>query len=533
MSTRHSLLITVCISLLALTWQLGVRGLNEPDEGRYASVAFEMLRSGDWIVPHYQGHPHLTKPPLIYWLTAVCFKLGGINEWCARATPAIAAFGTLLLTWSLARRWLGARHALFATLILLGSPLFFATARLCDPNMLLTLWVTLGTWAWLRWQEDGKSYQRWLYYLAHGLAFLTKGPVGCILILLVQVAFRFAPRPTGPIRAIFFWPGLALAATLGFSWYLLMIFQQPDRLDYFVRYELLDRVFTNVHKREEPLWFFWAILPVAVLPWLPVLASLRERGWKALRGSFPEGGLALHTLLILIFFSLSRSKLPTYILPALPPLALLIASHVLHDEKQGRTFRWSRRLVAVLALLLPTIMMFLGHAQAHTHHWLHGSTVLSAISMTWLLILMTRSPASRWLIPASGLILVAYASLLDVVRRHERSMFGESTRDLIADARRAAHRPLTPFYYTHAPAGLLFYLNDPSPPTALPLLKTNGKLTSDEYVRQLIGHLEQLHGQTAFVLANTHHLNQVTGSLARLPARALVQDRKYTLLQTP
>lgn len=532
MSTRHSLLFTVCISLLALTWQLGVRGLNEPDEGRYASVAYEMLRAGDWIVPHFQGHPHLTKPPLIYWLTALCFKLGGVNEWSARTIPAVAAFGTLLLTWSLARRWLGARHALFAALILLGSPLFFATARLCDPNMLLTLWVTLGSWAWLRWQEEGKSHQRWLYYLAHGLAFLTKGPVGCIIILLAQLAFRIAARPTGAARSIFFWPGLLLALLLGASWYLLMIYQQPDRLDYFVRYELLDRFFTNTHKRSEPFWFFWAVLPVAVFPWLPILVSLRKRGWTALRRSVPEGGLILHILMILVFFSACRSKLPTYILPALPPLALLTAAHLWHHEKQGWTFPWAPRLVAVLALLLPALIMFIGHAQAHPDHWIHGSTVLSAIALAGLLIQLKRSPPTLWLLPATGLILVAYASLLDVVRRYERPMFGESTRDLITDGKRAAQRPLAPVYYTHAPAGLEFYLRNPSPATALPLIKTDGKLSSEEYVRQLYGHLQNLHGQAAFVLASSHHLNRVTGSVARLPARVLVQDRKYTLLET-
>ena len=528
-----SLSLALLISLAALTWQLGVRGLNEPDEGRYASVAYDMLRSGEWIVPHFLGQPHLTKPPLMYWLTALCFKVGGVNEWSARAIPAGAALGTILLTWSLALRWLGARHALFAALLLLASPLFFIMARLCDHNMLLTCWVTLGGWAWWRWQEDQQSLHRGLYYLAHGLAFLTKGPVGCLLILFGQIAFHFAGQRQAPNRTIVWWPGVFTAMGLGLSWYVLMVLQQPDRLDYFVRYELLDRVFTNTHKRAEPFWFFWLVLPVAFLPWLPLLVTCARRGWRNVCRSFPEGGLALYVLIMVLFFTLSRSKLPTYILPALPPLALLTAAQLRHDEQHGRNFRGVRWLVAGLAMLMPAILMYLGDAQAHADHWIHGSTVLGAGLMTGLLYQLRTSPASRWLLPATGLILVAYASVLDVVRRHERPMFGESTRDLISDGKRAAGQALAPFYYTHAPAGLAFYLQDPIPPKALPLVKTDGKLSSEEYVQQLITHLEQLRGTSAFVLANSHHLNQVTGSVARLPAQVLVLDRKYTLLKTP
>ena len=530
---RYSFLIALGVALLALTWQLGVRGLNEPDEGRYASVAFEMVRSGDWVVPHFQGMPHLTKPPLFYWLTALQLKAFGVNPWAARLVPTLAALGTLMLVWSLAFRWWGPRQALYATLLLLTAPLFFVIARLCDPNMLLTFWVTLGGWAALRWQDEGKSRHRALYYLAHGLAFLTKGPVGCILILLGQLAFRCFGSDGRPHRRLWWWPGFLLALTLGLSWYLLMIVNQPDRLDYFLRYELFDRVFTSVHKRSEPFWFFWAVLPAAFLPWLPVLATFRAPSWSALRARYPEGGLLFHVLLITLFFSLSKSKLPTYILPALPPLALLAAAQLRYDERHGRHFRWAKRLVALLAILLPAIMIGIGQAKAHPSHWLHGATVLSAVVLVFLLLRLKRCPPHRWLLPAAGLILIAYVTLLDVVRRHERAMFGESTEELMADWRRASPGQPGPFFYTHAPAGLLFYLHRSDPPQRLPLVKTNAVLASADYVEQLTRHLEDLRGQHAYVMASSYHLNRVTGSVARLPARALVQDRKYTILLTP
>lgn len=522
--------LTLLIALVALFWQLGVRGLNEPDEGRYASVAAEMLRSGDWVVPHFQGQPHLTKPPLIYWLTALNLKLFGVNEWAARLAPAWAALGTLLLTWSLGRRFLGPRYALYAALLLLTSPLFFVVARLCDPNMLLTLWITLGSWAWLGWQQDGRPAQRLLYYLAHGLAFLTKGPVGCVVILLGQLAFRRVSGRALTTRRIWWWPGILLALGVGLSWYMLMIAQQPDRLDYFLRYELFDRVFTNTHKRSEPFFFFWVVLPAAFLPWLPVFSTLRTRGWTSLRASFPEAGLLLHLFFILLLFTLSRSKLPTYILPALPPLALLTAAQMRFDEARGRHFRSVKRLVALISVLLPIILIYVGHARFHSDHWLHGSTLLSLGATTVLLWRMKRCPQHRWLLPAAGLLLVSYFTLLDVVRRHERAMFGESTKDLMQEWQRHQPDPAYLFYYTHAPAGLGFYLQGWQPALRLPLVKTGERLSSEDYVQQLTHHLMTLRGQPAYVMASSYHLNKVPGAVEQLPAQVLAQDRKYTLL---
>lgn len=522
----------LALSLFALSWQLGVRGLNEPDEGRYSSVATTMLRTGDWIVPHFQGHPHLTKPPLIYWLTALSFRVGGYNEWSARLVPALAALGTLLLTWGLGTRWLGPRHGFYAALLLLSSPLFFIIARLCDPNMLLTFWITLGLWAVVNWQEEGRPYQRTLYYLAHGLAFLTKGPVGCVLIGAGQWALR-ARRNCESHRRLMWWPGLLLALVLGLSWYGLMILQQPDRLDYFLRYELLDRIFTNTHKRGEPVWFFLWVMPLAFLPWLPLLVRAGTRGWSALRASFPEGPLIRYALFILIFFSISRSKLPTYILPALPALALLAAAQLKGDEAHGRTFRWPKRIVALLAVLLPVIMILISEAHTRPSHWLHGSTLLALGLIAGLLWMMKRAPAHRWLVPAAAVILTSYACLLDVVRRHERIILGESTRDLVEEWERALGGPPREIYYTHAPAGLAFYLNQSPAPRFLPLVKHAALMTPEEFSTQMTEHLRDLSGQHACVVTSTYHMNNLAARDWRLPARIVAQDRKYTILQTP
>lgn len=531
-SPRLSFSLTVILALIALSWQLGVRNLNEPDEGRYASVAVGMLRSGDWIVPQFQGAPHLTKPPLIYWLTAFSLKCFGVNAWAARLVPALAAFGTVLLTWLLAFRWMDARRALYAALMLLTAPLFFLVARLCDPNMLLTFFVTLGSWAWVSWQEEGKRSHLWLYYFAHGFAFMTKGPVGCVIILLGQLAFRCAGANGRRNRRIWHWGGFLLALAMGLAWYVLMILQQPGRLDYFLRYELFDRVFTNVHKRSEPFWFFFAVLPVAFLPWLPILASIVKRGWKTVRTSYPEGPLVFHILFILVLFSISRSKLPTYILPALPPLALLTAAQMRFDETLGRHFLWSKRLVTLLAILLPVILIIIGHVRLQASHLLHGSTALSTVFLLALLFRMRQCPPHRWLLPAAAILFVAYASALDLVRRDERAMFGESTAQFVKEWLALSRETPPALYFTHSPAGLLFYLPAGCEAKRLELVKTKPKLSVEEYLAQLRAHLESLRGQQAFVMVNSSYMDRAPKD-DPLPGHLFLKDRKYSIWQSP
>ncbi|MDB6168210.1 MAG: glycosyl transferase family 39, partial [Verrucomicrobia bacterium] len=130
------------LAVVVLFTLLGSRGLNEPDEGRYAEIGREMAVSGDWLVPHLNGFEHFQKPPLLYWLTALSMRLLGPNEWAARLPPAFAALGTVLLTAWIGTTLFGRREGYLAGLILLSSGGFFILARLLTPDMLMTFWIT-------------------------------------------------------------------------------------------------------------------------------------------------------------------------------------------------------------------------------------------------------------------------------------------------------------------------------------------------------------------------------------------------------
>lgn len=531
---RRSLALTLVVCAVALAWQLGTRGLNEPDEGRYASIASEMLRSGNMLVPRFQGHLHVSKPPLVYWLTALNLKVFGVNEWAVRLLPALSALGTILCVWSLARRWWGPERAFHAALVLLTTPLFFIIAHLADLNMLLTFWVTLGWWSWLSWQYDGHARHRWAYYLAHAAAFLTKGPVGSALILLAVLSFRRFGGDRLPRRRIGSWPLALGSATLALSWHLYMVLGRPELVDYFLRYELFDRLFTNVHKRGEPFWFFWLVLPAGMLPWLPVLAPLARRGRAALRHAFPEAPLIAWVTMVLILFSIGRSKLATYILPAYPALALLaIAQLQFRDHCADRRRCVPVMTIVALAFLIPPALLLVGRIKFGWEHLLHHATVAgtaAAVVIAWLLL---RGRIRAWIPLASALMLIAYAITLDAAGDHERALDGNSTARVQIAALRAARamRP-GPVCFTHAPAGMEFYLQDRVVPQHLAITTTNPPMTGVLYVDQLAAHGANLLGSGAYVIANTHYLQEVMGPAAAPdPFEVVDQGGKYTVLR--
>lgn len=307
---------------------LGFRGLNEPDEARVAGIAREMLASGDWMVPRLYDHAHFNKPPLLYWIMIPFLKLGGINEWMARLPAALAALGTILLTRSLAARHLGPERANAAALILLTCPLFAAMSQIVDYNMVLTFWVTLSLWAWDAWRRDGRKRDRLIFYVGLGLAFMTKGPVGPVIVGLTLLGHRIARPSANRERPIWSVSGVVLFLLIALPWFIASALRYPELWSFFLRGEVVDRVFTDAHHREEPIYFYLAVLPASILPWIaPVWRAVRDA--IAQRFTAPLSRLALGWIVLpLVLFTVSASKMPTYILPLMPACALLAASAI-------------------------------------------------------------------------------------------------------------------------------------------------------------------------------------------------------------
>jgi 4-amino-4-deoxy-L-arabinose transferase-like glycosyltransferase len=371
---RLGLLLLLALSLGGL----GLRGLNEPDESRYGEVAREMLVGGDWLVPRLKGTPHLTKPPLTYWLTAGAQALFGFGPIGMRLLPALAAFGTALLIFDLGRRFGGPRRAWLAALVFLATFESFALGRILTTDMLLTFWCSLALWARLvasRARSDlapeaagGDFAERsapWLFWIALGLGFLTKGPV----ILLVVIGALLGARWTAPSlplgRQLRLVPGLLIFVLLGLSWFVWIVSRDPGLADFFLGGEVVDRV-ARGRGRAQPFWYFLLVLPVALLPFSALALAawgrgLGPRGRHREAARDPLAAFARGWILVpLVGFSLASSKLWTYLLPLVPAFALLTSGALDNFIAQGtssfglQVSRWLLAPAKLLARLLPS-----------------------------------------------------------------------------------------------------------------------------------------------------------------------------------
>lgn len=298
---------------------LGQRGLNEPDEGRYAEIAREMNLDGDWLVPHMNGMPHIQKPPIIYWLTALSLRTFGHHDWAARFPSAIMALGTVVFTYLAALRLFGSKSiAVQSALVLTTLAGFFAMSRLLTPDMTMTFWITASITVAL--------YRRhWWFFILMGIGFLTKGPMALVVPLCAVIGWQWNAMPEAKLNLPWM-RGLLLTLGISLSWFITLAILDHRLFDYFWRYELVERFGSSTHGRSKPFWFFFAILPVALLPWVFTLPLRRIwLRWRSAPFTAWQTLVLGWIILPLIILSFSGSKLPTYILPLMPAFALGIA----------------------------------------------------------------------------------------------------------------------------------------------------------------------------------------------------------------
>lgn len=358
-----------CFRLLALGLLLGFafqgsRGLWSPDEGRYADGALLMIDSGNYLFPAYSsGRINLSKPPLTYWFIAASVKVFGRNTWAVRAPYAAAFVLTMLLLYAMGWTLLP-RKPWLPGLIYACAALPFFAANIVSTDVFLTLFEAVAALGFIRLAfDDRKRTHRldavWIW-LGLGLAFLTKGPPGLILLLAVIpfVILRDGWRELGRI----FQPlGLVVFVAVGLLWYAIVVLSDPAALHYFLHREIYERLFTAAQRRH-PGPFGWAVvyLPALIigsLPWWPAL--FRHRLWQRplrppqswLRQHPIESFLLLWLLIPLVVFCLAQSRLPLYLLPLFLPISLLLAATLRDVIDPGKTKQRALLGAWILALL--------------------------------------------------------------------------------------------------------------------------------------------------------------------------------------
>jgi 4-amino-4-deoxy-L-arabinose transferase-like glycosyltransferase len=330
--------------------------LFEPDESRYAEIAREMTLRGEWVVPYLQGEPYLDKPPLLYWLVGLSYRVFGVHDWAARLVPALATHGSVLLVYLFGRRSLGERAAFRGALALGLAPGFLGMGRLLLLDGLLTFCTTLALFAAFEAVRGPRLRRGWwlLAGLACGLGVLAKGPIALVLLLpplwLEHWLTGRGCRVDGRALLVL---GAAVAG-VALPWYAALSLRIPDFPRYFFWDQNLMR-FLEPSEHVRGVWFYGPVLLGVLLPGtlltLPCVRFLFAGDPEAAGKRTVElGFMHLAGGWCVLFFSLSQCKLPTYILPALPPLALALGYFLTHSRWRGS--RWPGRVAGATFVLL-------------------------------------------------------------------------------------------------------------------------------------------------------------------------------------
>jgi 4-amino-4-deoxy-L-arabinose transferase-like glycosyltransferase len=333
MTNRRAVTVLVLVGIVALYLSLlSTVGIFDPEEGRHVSVATAMLRTGDFVVPQLQGFPYLEKPPLAYWLIAASFRALGRSELAARLPVAIMGLAGIAATFLVARIALGTTAALFSAGVLALSTQWFAQSRYMTTDMIVSGWVTIAIAFFFAAHATGRRPLYLGFFAATAIATLAKGLVGLALpcgIVAVFVLWTRRLKIVTEMRPI---AGSLLFLAIVLPWFLLVERRIPDFLRYFVVDQHVARFVGSAREHPAPIWFFVPVIAFGFFPWIVHLPAAAARFG---RSSDLSKLLWAWFGVIFVFFSAAQEKLMGYVLPAYPPLAILIGGYL--AQAAGRT----------------------------------------------------------------------------------------------------------------------------------------------------------------------------------------------------
>ncbi|WP_455287892.1 glycosyltransferase family 39 protein [Cupriavidus necator] len=355
----------VLVSLfILLVWfgTLDMRHLLRSDEGRYAEIAREMFTTGDWVTIRYHELKYFEKPPFHLWVTTLAYTLFGVGDWQARLCVALSGMLGLGVSMLAAARWFGNRAAILTGLVLVSAPMWNIAGHFNSLDMTLAGAMACVLAFMLLGQHPGAApaaRRNWMLacWAAMGVAVLVKGLVGLALPGLVLVVYTLVTRDFGLWRRLHLLAGIAVMLLVTVPWFWLVSERNPEFLRFFFIHEHWQRYTSAVHQREGAIWFFVPLLLMGFLPWLGLAPQMwqavRERAGVA-RGTStrpfqPALLAALWAVAIFVFFSLSGSKLPGYIVPIFPALALLAG--VALNTVTERAWRWQVNAMIALGVV--------------------------------------------------------------------------------------------------------------------------------------------------------------------------------------
>ena len=341
-SALHPGKILLLVIIYGLLWfgTLNYRHLIPSDEGRYAEIAREMLVTGDWITPRYNGYKYFEKPPLQAWATAAAFQAFGIGDWQARLWTALTGFLTILLVGFTGARIFNARAGWLAAVVLASSPIWIISGHFNSLDMGLSSFLLAALCSLLLAQTShNKNHCRnwmWACWIFMALATLSKGVIGAAIPAMVFIAYSISTWDWKIWTRLRLFSGTILFLAITAPWFVLVAQRNPEFLEFFFIHEHLQRFTQDDHSRTGPIYYFVPLLLIGLLPWILQAPGALAQAWSERRREFSAGWLLVCWFAVIFaFFSVSHSKLPGYIIPVFPALALIIGNRL--DRLLGHT----------------------------------------------------------------------------------------------------------------------------------------------------------------------------------------------------
>jgi len=398
---------------------LGYFGLLGADEPRYAQVAREMLARHDWITPTLDGKPWLEKPALYYWQTLLAYSVFGVSDWAARFSSALDATLMVVALYLFLRRFRPGFH-LDGALMAASASGVIGFARAASTDMPLAATFSIAMLAWYAWYESASKRYLGLSYIFLGLAMLAKGPVAPFLAAVIVMIFAAAKGDYRLMARTCWMPGIALFAVTALPWYVAVQLRNPEFFRVFILEHNLARFGKDLYHHTQPFWYYLPVALLGLVPWtMFVVAGAVEtvRAWWTAKREFFQAEDALPAFLLIwliipaAFFSFSASKLPGYIVPALPAGMLLLAEyvrrHVIDDDPPDLVLIVLHSMVAALPVVAALMMQYL--VFQHRLPWGRAAAISAGIAgvlASGIALTLRRPP---------GLRLLRFVTLVPVV----------------------------------------------------------------------------------------------------------------------
>lgn len=327
--------ILVLIVMYGLLWfgTLDYRHLIPSDEGRYAEIAREMLVTGDWVTPRYNGYKYFEKPPLQIWATATAFHVFGIGDWQARLWTALTGFLTILFIGFTGARVYSARAGWLAALVLSSSPMWVIGGHINSLDMGLSAFLVAALCSLLLAQNshNQNNTRKWMWacWAFMALATLSKGVIGVAIPGMVFIVYSITAWDWKIWKRLHIISGMILFLAITAPWFVLVAQRNPEFLEFFFVHEHLQRFTQTAHSRTGPIYYFIPLFLLGILPWIAQIPGAIGLAWRERNRDFSSGWLLTCWFVVILgFFSISQSKLPGYIIPIFPALALLIGNRL-------------------------------------------------------------------------------------------------------------------------------------------------------------------------------------------------------------